>query len=33
LAAAAAAIAALWPAWQLARLSPHRLLGLFAHER
>lgn len=33
LAAGAAAIAALWPAWQLARLSPHRLLGLFAHER
>ncbi|MCV2876048.1 FtsX-like permease family protein [Rhodobacteraceae bacterium XHP0102] len=29
----AAGISAIWPAWKLARLSPHRLLGLFAHER
>jgi putative ABC transport system permease protein len=29
----AAAGAALWPAWQLARISPVRLLGVFRHER
>ena len=29
----AAAGAALWPAWQLSRLSPVRLLGVFRHER
>lgn len=33
LALCAAGMSALWPAWRLARLSPHRLLGLFAHER
>ncbi len=29
----AAGIAAAWPAWQLSRLQPVRLLGVFRHER
>ncbi|HSF63049.1 MAG TPA: FtsX-like permease family protein, partial [Paracoccaceae bacterium] len=33
LALLAAALAALWPAWQLARTPPARLLGVFRHER
>lgn len=33
LAVIAAALAALWPAWQLSRMAPARLLGVFRHER
>ena len=33
LALLAAALAALWPAWRLARTPPARLLGVFRHER
>ncbi|MCB6179303.1 FtsX-like permease family protein [Rhodobacter sp. Har01] len=33
LALLAAALAALWPAWQLSRMPPARLLGVFRHER
>ncbi len=33
LALLAAALAALWPAWRLARTPPTRLLGVFRHER
>jgi putative ABC transport system permease protein len=33
LALLAAALAALWPAWRLARLPPAQLLGVFRHER
>ncbi len=33
LALLAAAAAALWPAWRLARIPPARLLGVFRHER
>ncbi len=33
LAMLAAALAALWPAWQLSRMPPARLLGVFRHQR
>jgi putative ABC transport system permease protein len=33
LALVAAALAALWPAWQLSRMPPAQLLGVFRHER
>ncbi len=33
LALLAAGLAALWPAWRLARIAPARLLQVFAHER
>ncbi|KCV81240.1 FtsX family attachment transporter-like protein [Actibacterium atlanticum] len=33
LALLAAAVAAAWPAWRLASMSPARLVGVFAHER
>jgi putative ABC transport system permease protein len=33
LALMAAALAACWPAWRLARMAPTHLLGVFRHER